>query len=154
MMGVNGCAALCSRRRATFFWKAWTDLLVRRGSTAMPMVRASLTPIFASCNSVRVKPRPARTRRLCFCVAHRTIERRGPSAGRGPTSLTFLARFNRRDFFLPVKFLNEHCYVWSILKMHAYQCTSVHTKSKKAIIQRVKSNTRLTPACIWILRRQ
>ena len=146
---MRACASVCVYVRPQTSYVLLESLDGSVGAAAMPMVRASLAPIFASRNSARVKPR-----RLCFCVAHRTIDRRGPSAGRGPTSLAFLARFNRRDFFLPVKFLNENCYVWSILKMHAYQCTSVHTKSKKATIQRVKSNTRLTPECIWILRRQ
>ena len=53
--------------------------------------------------SSEIKPRPAHTWRLCCCVVQHAIERRGPSAGLGPTSLALLARFNRRDFFLPAK---------------------------------------------------
>jgi hypothetical protein len=85
----------------------------RRESTEIPMVGASLRGIPASCisvrpidshlnvlifhtfNSVRVKPRPARTRRLYLMVGHRTMGL-NLSIGRGATAADFARRALRR----------------------------------------------------------
>jgi len=90
----------------------------RRGSTEIPIVGASLRAIPASYyivrtyihmsdsqenstfNSVRVKPRPARTRRLYLMVGHRTIGL-NLSTGRGATAAAFERRALRRLSFRP-----------------------------------------------------
>jgi hypothetical protein len=107
-----------SLRRATLAERDSVERFWRRGSTEIPIVGASLRGIPASCalsepmdmwppsqklrtfNSVKVKPRPALTRRLYLIVGHRTTGL-SLSTGRGATAAAFERRALRRLSFRP-----------------------------------------------------
>ena len=59
-------------------------------------------------NSVRVNPRPVRTRALYLMVGHRTIGL-SLSTGRGATAAAFARRAMRRDTFLPAYIFPPIC---------------------------------------------
>uniref|UniRef100_A0A7N8XWB1 Uncharacterized protein n=1 Tax=Mastacembelus armatus TaxID=205130 RepID=A0A7N8XWB1_9TELE len=77
------------------------DLLRRRGSTAMPMVRAVFLWMPAACreDSSRVKPRPARTLVWYLIVGHLTCGLSGPFS---PADLSGWLVEPGADSFLPV----------------------------------------------------
>lgn len=105
-----------SFRRATLTVRDSWERFWRRASTDMPIVGASLRgipasyvllephkfdiPLFHTFNSVKVKPRPALTRRLYLIVGHRTIGL-SLSTGRGATAAAFERRALRRLNFRP-----------------------------------------------------
>jgi hypothetical protein len=119
-----------SFRRATLTVRDSWERFCRRASTDMPIVGASLRgipasyvllephkfdiPLFHTFNSVKVKPRPALTRRLYLIVGHRTIGL-SLSTGRGATAAAFerraLRRLNFRPGYLCVRFSTSYCFL-------------------------------------------
>ena len=91
----------------------------RRGSTEIPMVRASLRGMLASFSSAREKPRPARTRRLYLTVGQRTMGR-SLSTGLGATRAAFSLRVLRRLAFLP----GYDCWVRTMRFIHCRRRSS------------------------------
>jgi len=81
-----------SLRRSTLRSKPSAERFLRRWSTQMPMVGASVLEMPAALHSLRVKPRPILFLRLYLMVWPATTGRRAPATGRGNTLAALAAR--------------------------------------------------------------